>query len=127
MYITITDILGEKRIDLDYPIKNSNKEITVVSSSIDNIQYKFTEDWTIDLESRSKRITAGTYKRREFIDIVEGKIEMTQFDGVPRIIKTNKLEGITEMVFDLDELDNTNNLKNGSPSNTLFTYHVTSY
>ena len=31
------------------------------------------------------------------------------------------------MVFNLDELDNTNNLENGSPSNTLFTYHVTSY
>ena len=34
----------------------------------------------------------------------------------------NKLEGITEMVFDLDELDNTNNLENGSPSNTLLAY-----
>ena len=31
------------------------------------------------------------------------------------------------MVFDLDELDNTNNLKNGPHSNTLLTYHVTAY
>ena len=39
----------------------------------------------------------------------------------------NKLEGITKMVFDLDELDNTNNLENRPPSNTLLTYHVTAY
>ena len=31
------------------------------------------------------------------------------------------------MVFNLDELDYFDNLENGSPSNTLFTYHVTSY
>ena len=37
----------------------------------------------------------------------------------------NKLEGITEVVLSLDELDNTNNLENGSPSYTLFMYHVT--
>ena len=31
------------------------------------------------------------------------------------------------MVLNLDELDNTNNLENGKPSNTLLTYHVTTY
>ena len=31
------------------------------------------------------------------------------------------------MVFNLDELDNSNNLENGSPNSTLLTYHVTSY
>ena len=30
------------------------------------------------------------------------------------------------MIFKLDELDNTNNLKDGRPSNTLFTYYMTS-
>ena len=59
------------------------------------------------------------------IDLVKGKIEPTQFGENPRIIKTNKLEDITEVVFSLDELDNTNNFENGSPSNNLFTYHVT--
>ena len=28
------------------------------------------------------------------------------------------------MIFNLDELDNTDNLKDGRPSNTLFTYYV---
>ena len=31
------------------------------------------------------------------------------------------------MVFSLEELDDSNNLENLSPSNTLFTYHITAY
>ena len=78
--------------------------------------------------SRSKQIIFGTYTRRELIDIVEGKIELTQFDEKkPRIIKTNKLESITEMVFSLDELDDTNNLENGLPSNTSFMHDVATH
>ena len=39
----------------------------------------------------------------------------------------NKLEGIMEVILTLDELDNTNNLEDRKPSNTLFMYHVTAY
>ena len=52
---------------------------------------------------------------------------MTQFDKNSRINRMNKLAGITEMVFNLNKCDNSNNLKNESPSNTLLTYHVTAY
>ena len=38
----------------------------------------------------------------------------------------NKLKGITEMIINLDELNNSINLKDGRPSNKLLTYHVTS-
>ena len=31
------------------------------------------------------------------------------------------------MIFNLNELDNSDNLKDGRPSNTLFMYYVTSY
>ena len=31
-----------------------------------------------------------------------------------------------EMILNLDELDNSDNLENGKPSNALLTYHVTS-
>ena len=37
MYITINDILGEKRIGLFYPIKG--KDIAVISMLSDNLQY----------------------------------------------------------------------------------------
>ena len=36
----------------------------------------------------------------------------------------NKLAKVTNMIFKLDELDNTNNLEDGKPSNTLFTYYM---
>ena len=35
------------------------------------------------------------------------------------------MKGITEITLNLDELDNSDNLKDGRSSNTLFTYHVT--
>ena len=123
MYVTITDIVGEKRIDLAYPIRG--EEVALVSVFSDNIQYEFTKPWTINFESRSKQIAAGTYTRRELIDLGEEKIKITQFDKDSRIKRMNWLAGIIEMVFDLDELDNSNNLESGSLSNTLLTYHVT--
>ena len=125
MYITIGDVIGEKTIDLSYPIRGT--EVAVVSLFSDNIQYEFTAPWTAELGSWNKRIEAKTYTRRELIDHVEGKIEITQFDKNPRISRTNKLEGITEIVLSLNELDNTHTLENGKPSNTLLTYHVTAY
>ena len=78
MYITISEIIGEKQIDLSYPIKG--KEVAVVSVFNDNIRYEFMEPWTIYLKLRNKQVTAGTYTRRELIDLAEGKIELTQFD-----------------------------------------------
>ena len=42
-----------------------------------------------------------------------------------QVTKTNKLKGITEITLNLDELNNSDNLKDGRPSNELFTYHVT--
>ena len=36
------------------------------------------------------------------------------------------MRGITEMILNLDELNNSDNLEDGRPSNSLLTYHVTS-
>ena len=41
-----------------------------------------------------------------------------------RIIKTNKLAKVLDMIFNLNELDNSGNLKDGRPSDALFTYYV---
>ena len=72
----------------------------------DNIQYEFAKPWTIDLESRSNHIATGAYTKGELINLGEGKIEIIQFDRNSRIKRMNMLAGITEMVFNLDELDN---------------------
>ena len=52
-------------------------------------------------------------------------IELNQFEVDDQVTKTNKLKGITEITLNLDELNNSLNLKNGRPSNELLTYHVT--
>ena len=41
------------------------------------------------------------------------------------VLRTNKLEKVTKMVISLNELDNSDNLEDGKPSNTLFMYYLT--
>ena len=57
--------------------------------------------------------------------MLEGIIELNQFEVDDQVFKTNKLKGITEMIINLDELNNSINLKDGRPSNELLTYHMT--
>ena len=130
MYITINNVIGEKRIDLSYPIRNfdSSKEVAVINMFSNNVQYEIIKPHTI-IDSISpgneKWIFSRTYPGRELISVLEGMIELTQFVNDERVIKTNKLRGITEMILNLNELDNTDNLEDGRHSNILLTYHVT--
>ena len=130
MYITINNIKGESRIDLSYSIQNfdSNKEIAVIRMLSDNVQYdilKLREVMDLISDAR-KTIPRGTYAGRELLSIVEGMVELNQFEIDDQVTKTNKLKGITEMIINLDELNNSDNLKDGRPSNELLTYYVTS-
>ena len=67
-----------------------------------------------------------TYASRELLSMLEGIVELSQFEVDGQVTKMNKLEGITEITLNLDELNNSDNLKDGRPSNELLTYHVTS-
>ena len=132
MYITINDIKGEKTIDLSYPIcsttgwsASANKEIAVISMLSENIQYEMTKPLKLKLvDDSEKEVLNKTYTSRELNAFVEGKCIISDLDNDPQIIKTNKLAKVTNMIFKLDELDNTNNLEDGKPSNTLFTYYI---
>ena len=57
MYITIDDVIGEKMIDLSYPIQNFDfsKEVAVVSMLSDNIQYRVTETFNLKLMDNSEK------------------------------------------------------------------------
>ena len=77
------------------------------------------------ISSTRKMIPSGTYAGKELLSIVEGMVELNQFDVDDQVIKKNKLKGITEMIINSDELNNSNNLKDWRPSNELLTYHVT--
>ena len=125
MYMTINDIKGEKRIDLSYSI-DSDKEITIIIMLSDNIQYKVLKLHSVMDSDSKKLISSGTYASRELLSMLEGIIELNQFEVDDQVTKTNKLKGITEITLNLNELDNSNNLEDGRPSNSLLTYYVTS-
>ena len=128
MCITINDIKGERRIDLSYSIQNfdSGKEITVIRMLSDNVQYQVLKLRAVmdPISDTKKMIPSGTYAGGELLFIVEGMVELNQFVVDDHVIKKNKLKGITEISLSLDELNNSDNLKDGHPSNALFTYHV---
>ena len=126
MYITINDIRGEKTIDLSYPIRNfgSGKEIAVIRMLTDNVQYQILKLCAImdPISDTKMMIPSKTYAGRELLSMLEGMDELNKFLVDDQVIKKNKLKVITEMIINLDELNNSNNLENGHPSNTLFTY-----
>ena len=129
MDININNIKGEKRIDLSYSIQNfdSDKEITVIRMLSNNVKYEIPKLHAVmdPISNTKKMIPSGTYADRELLSMLEGIVELNQFLVDDQITKTNKLKGIMEMIINLDELNNTNNLKDGRPSNELLTYHVT--
>ena len=129
MYITINNIKGEKRIDLSYSIQNfdSGKEITVIRMLSDNVQYQILKLHSVmdPISDTKMMIPSGTYAGRELLSMLEGMVELNKFLVDDQVTKTNKLKGITEITLNLDELDNSDNLKDGRPSNELLTYHVT--
>ena len=129
MYITTNDVIGEKTIDLSYPIQNfdSSKEVAVVSMFSNNIQYKVTETFNLKLRDGSeKQISNGSYTKREIDAIVGRKHILADLSNDFRIIKMNKLAKVIDMIFNLNELDNSGNLKDRRPSDALFTFYVSS-
>ena len=129
MYITINNIKGKKRIDLCYSIQTfySGKEITVIRMLSNNVQYEILKIHPVmdPISNTKKMIPSGTYAGRELLSMLEGIVELNQFEVDDQVTNMNKLKGITEITLNLDKLNNCNNLKDGRPSNELLTYHMT--
>ena len=100
MYITINNIKGESRIDLSYSIQSfdSDKEIAVIRMLSDNVQYQILKLRSVmdPISDTKKMVPNGTYASRELISILEGIVELKQFEVDDEVTKTNKLKGITE-------------------------------
>ena len=123
MYITFNDVIGEKTIDLSYPIR-SGKKIAVISMFSNNVQYLLKEPMKLVLKTgEDVELKKGVYTDKELNAIIGSEMK-SQMDSHDYILRTNKLEHITEMTISLDELNNSNNLKDGKPSNALFTYYM---
>ena len=92
MYITINNIKGEKRIDLSYSI-HSDKEIAVIRMLSDNVKYEILKLREVmdPISDTKKMIPNGTYASRELISMLEGIVELNQFEIDDQVTKTNKL------------------------------------
>ena len=124
----INNIKAEKRIDLSYSIQNfdSDKEIAVIRMLSNNVKYEILKLRSVmDPMSDEKKTTPrGTHAGRELISMLEGIVELNQFEADDQVTKTNKLKGITEITLNLDELNNSVNLKDRRSSNELLTYYM---
>ena len=133
MYITIYDILGEKRIDLSCPIKGRESpegtgsvEVTVVSMFSNNVQYWLQGTIEVLLKTGKKIVlNKVVYMDKELNALIGLELKSQMMDSRNDVLRTNKLAKITKMVISLNELDNSDNLEDGRPSNTLFMCYVT--
>ena len=125
MYITISDAIGEKRIDLSYLIR-FNRENAVVSMLSNNVQYWLQGSIGVLLKTGKKIVSnKGVYMDRELNLLIGTELKLQMLDSRNDVSRTNKLEKVTKMVISFNELDNSDNLEDGLPSNTLFMYYVT--
>ena len=130
MYITINDVIGEKMIDLSYPIHSTTwkgKEIAVVSMYIRNSQILLHRSIEV-LSITGKKIVLnkGVYMDKELNSLIGTELKSQMLDSCNDVLRTNKLERIMKMIISLNELDDSDNLEDGRPSNVLLTYYATS-
>ena len=94
----------------------------------DNVKYEILKLCSVmdPISDTEKMIPKGICAGRELLSMLEGIVELNQFEVDDQVIKKNKLKGITEITLNLDELNNSDSLKDGRPSKELLTYHVTS-
>ena len=103
------------------------KEIAVVSMHIINSQILLHRSIEV-LSVTGKKIVLnkGVYMDNELNSLIGMELKSQMLDSRNDIQRTNKLVNGTKITISLNELNNSDNLEDGKPSNTLFTYFVTS-
>ena len=71
-------------------------------------------------------LNKGVYMDKELHSLIGMELRSQMLDSRDDILRTSKLVNGTKITISLNELDNSDNLEDGKPSNTLFTYFVTS-
>ena len=71
-------------------------------------------------------LNKGVYMDKELNSLIGTDLKSQMLDSHNDVLRTNKLERITKMIISLNELDNSDNIEDGRPSNVLFTYYMTS-
>ena len=80
MYITINDVIGEKKVDLSYAI-HSGREVGVITMLSDNVQYKIAKLHAVvdPISDTKKLIPSRTYAGRELLSMQEGMVGLNKF------------------------------------------------
>ena len=118
MYITINDVIGEKMIDLSYPIHlttgwgDARKEITVVSMHSNNALILLHRSIEV-LHKTDKKIllNKGVNKDKELNSLIGTELKLQMLDSCNDILRTNKLVNGTKISITLNKLDNSDNLE----------------
>ena len=71
-------------------------------------------------------LNKGVYTDKELNSLIGLELKSQMLDSRNDIQRTNKLVNGTKITISLSKLDNSDNPKDGRPSNILFTYFVTS-
>ena len=120
----INDIIGEKRIDLSYPIQGVEAAVVIMLSN--NVQYWLQGSIEVLLKMGKKiTLNKGVYMDRELNSLIGTELKLQMLSSRNDVLRTNELEKVMKMVFSLDKLDNSDNIEDGKPSNALFMYYVT--
>ena len=116
MYITINDIIGKKTVDLSYPI-HPRKEIAVVSMLSDNVQYWLHGFIEVLLKTGKKIVfNKRVYTDKGLNSLIGLELKSQMIDSRNDVLRSNKLEKVTRMTIDLNELDNSDNLEMAPPA-----------
>ena len=103
------------------------KEIAVVSMFSNNSQILLQKSMEVLLYMGKKIVSnEGVHMDKELDSLIGTELKSQTLDSRDDILRTNKLKKITKVAISLNELDNSDNLEDGRPSNALFTYYVTS-
>ena len=84
----INDIIGEKTIDLSYPIC-SGKEVAVIRMLSDNIQYEIIKPRTImdPISDTKKLIPSRTYACRQLLSMLEEMVELAHLKLMIKLLR----------------------------------------
>ena len=116
----------KRRLTYLIPI-HPKKEIAVVSMLSNNTQILLQRSIQVLLYTGKKIVlNKGVYMDKELDSLIGMDLRSQMLDSRDDVLRTNKLKKFTKMVISLNKLNNSDNLEDGRPSNTLFTYYVTS-
>ena len=91
-----------------------------------NVQYWLQGSIEVLLRTNEKIVlNKGVYMDKELNALIRFELK-SQMDDHDDVLRENELENVMKMAIILDELDNSDNLEDGRPSNTLSTYYVSS-